>query len=100
LPTQMFEGQPISVLEAYASGCAVITTGQPGIRDVFSDGINGFEVPAASSAAIARSLAKCVACIDRLQQIAAGNRRTAGERYRPATFTTSLTKILESVEAA
>src|SRR5688572_28192161 len=35
LPTRMLEGQPISVLEAYAAGCVVVTTGQAGTRDVF-----------------------------------------------------------------
>ncbi len=36
------EGQPISILEAYATGCAVITDESVGgIRDIFSDDING-----------------------------------------------------------
>ena len=100
LPTRMFEGQPISILEAYASGCAVITTGQPGIRDVFSDGINGFEIPAGSSAELANVLARAVGLVDRLREMAVGNRRTAGERYRQVTFTSALTRILESAEAA
>ncbi len=100
LPTKMFEGQPISILEAYASGCAVITTGQPGIRDVFTDGINGFEVSEGSSAGIAAVLTKTVDLTDRLRQMAIGNRRTAEERYRPVTFITALMRILEGVEAA
>ena len=36
-----YEGQPISILEAYASGCSVITTNQGGILDIFKDDING-----------------------------------------------------------
>src|SRR6185369_8468194 len=45
LPTYYpYEGQPISILEAYAAGCAVITTDHSGIFDVFADGINGFAV--------------------------------------------------------
>lgn len=36
------EGQPISILEAYVTGCAVITDESVGgIRDIFSDEING-----------------------------------------------------------
>ena len=35
------EGQPISILEAYVTGCSVITTNQGGIQDIFIDGVNG-----------------------------------------------------------
>lgn len=36
------EGQPLSILEAYANGCAVITDPTVGgIRDIFTDEING-----------------------------------------------------------
>lgn len=100
LPTRMFEGQPISILEAYASGCAVITTAQPGIGDVFTNGINGFEIPAGSNAELANVLAKAVGLVDRLREIGIGNRRTAGERYRQVTFTSALARILEGAEAA
>jgi glycosyltransferase involved in cell wall biosynthesis len=100
LPTRMFEGQPISILEAYASGCAVITTGQPGIRDVFSDGVHGFEVDEGSAASIAAALRRALQDPDRLRQIAVANRRTAGERYRASTFTAAVARILEGGRAA
>ena len=32
-----FEGQPLSILEAYASGCIVLTTKKPGIKDIFEE---------------------------------------------------------------
>lgn len=35
------EGQPISILEAYVTGCSVITTNQGGIQDIFRNEING-----------------------------------------------------------
>lgn len=35
------EGQPISILEAYMTGCSVITTNQGGIGDIFQNEING-----------------------------------------------------------
>jgi len=96
LPTRMFEGQPISILEAYASGCVVLTTGQAGIRDVFGDGVNGFEIQERSPESIAVTLAKILDDVDGLRQIALGNRRTAGERYRADRFSAALTKILEA----
>lgn len=45
LPTYYkYEGQPISILEAYAAGCSVVTTNHAGIPDIFIDGINGINV--------------------------------------------------------
>jgi glycosyltransferase involved in cell wall biosynthesis len=42
LPTYYpVEGQPISILEAYAAGCAVVTTNQGGISDIFVSKKNG-----------------------------------------------------------
>jgi glycosyltransferase involved in cell wall biosynthesis len=95
LPTRMREGQPIAILEAYAAGCVVVTTGQRGIRDVFTSQVNGFEVVEQSPAAIAAVLAGALDDTDRLRQIGSANRRTAGERYRVETFTAALTRALE-----
>jgi glycosyltransferase involved in cell wall biosynthesis len=44
LPAYYPEGQPISILEAYASGCTVVTTNDRGIGDIFVNGVNGIEV--------------------------------------------------------
>ncbi|MGE5838249.1 MAG: glycosyltransferase family 4 protein [Acidobacteriota bacterium] len=96
LPTRMFEGQPISILEAYASGCVVLTTAQPGILDVFSDEVNGFVVLERSAASIATVLSRVVDDIDRIRQMAVVNRRTAEERYRARMFTGALARILEA----
>lgn len=100
LPTRMFEGQPISILEAYASGCVVVTTGQRGIRDVFSAGTNGFEVREQSAASITAVLANAMDDIDRLRNMAVANRRTAGAHYRTTTFTATLTRIMEAGKPA
>jgi glycosyltransferase involved in cell wall biosynthesis len=43
LPTYYaYEGQPISILEAYASGSTVATTYHSGIPDIFSANVNGY----------------------------------------------------------
>ncbi len=45
LPTNYpYEGQPISILEGYASSCAVITCAHSGIPDIFSDEVNGYYI--------------------------------------------------------
>jgi glycosyltransferase involved in cell wall biosynthesis len=96
LPTRMFEGQPISILEAYAAGCVVMTTGQRGILDVFTGGVNGFELVAGSVESIAAALGTLPGAIERLEQMAVANRRMAAERYRPSTYIAALTRILET----
>ena len=100
LPTRMFEGQPISVIEAYAAGCAVVTTGQRGIRDIFADGVNGFEIDAAAPASISAALASAVHAGERLGALGLANRRVAGQRYRTAGFTTALRRLLETAVPA
>jgi glycosyltransferase involved in cell wall biosynthesis len=96
LPTRMFEGQPISILEAYAAGCVVMTTGQRGILDVFTGGVNGFEVVSGSVESIAAALGTLPGAVERLEQMAVANLRTAGERYRTTTYIAALRRILET----
>jgi hypothetical protein len=56
----------------------VVTTGQRGMQDVFTDGINGFEVVERSAASIAAVAASASGDTGRLRQMAVANRRTAG----------------------
>ncbi|HUL74549.1 MAG TPA: glycosyltransferase family 4 protein [Vicinamibacterales bacterium] len=96
LPTYYpYEGQPISILEAYATGCAVITTAHSGIPDVFRDGVNGYVVQAQSSEAIRQVLEKIARDPRPLVTMALTNRDMASERFRTETYQSSLTRILE-----
>lgn len=45
LPSYYREGVPHSILEAMATGRAIITTDSPGCRETVKEGINGFLVP-------------------------------------------------------
>lgn len=47
------EGTPRTVLEAMATGRAVITTDAPGCRETVVDGVNGYLVPVADAQAVA-----------------------------------------------
>lgn len=96
LPTALLEGQPISILEAYASGCAVITTTQPGILDIFTPGKNGWAVEARNPASIAAAL---TAARDNRQlagTIAQRNHVQARENFRTVAFSQAVARILES----
>jgi glycosyltransferase involved in cell wall biosynthesis len=97
LPTSLNEGQPISILEAYASGCAVITTDQGGIRDIFRDKINGYKVQKKSANSIRLVIEQIIEKPKELFPIAILNRKTANNKYRTSIYNASLIKIIEDI---
>jgi glycosyltransferase involved in cell wall biosynthesis len=94
LPTRFREGQPVSIIEAYASGCVVLTTSQPGINDVFRDGTNGHYVGQASPGSIMEALARCVHEPARLLEIALQNRATAETSYRIGAYVSGIEALM------
>ena len=96
LPTTFLEGQPISILEAYASGCVVLTTGQPGVLDIFSGDINGYEISKNDHLSIKSIIEKLIVISDNLIGIALNNSRTATSNYRTDIFSRGVSSILLS----
>ncbi|MBK7250108.1 MAG: glycosyltransferase family 4 protein [Gammaproteobacteria bacterium] len=98
LPTYYpYEGQPISLLEAYASGCAVITTDHSGIPDVFTDGVNGYEVEKRSAAALRRAIVRALTMPEDLHSMATANLRAAQLRFRTSIYARELVRIVSEV---
>ena len=98
LPTYYYyEGQPISILEAYASGSVVITTDHGGISDIFKNGVNGFEVRKKSVASIKRKIEQILKKPEQLLPIALSNREIVYDKYRTSTYCSSLRKIFENI---
>ncbi len=96
LPTYFpYEGQPISLLEAYASGCAVLTTDHSGIRDVFEPETNGYEVAKGSVVSLRMALEKALANPERLRAMAARNLQAAQREYRESRFKTNVMRIVD-----
>ncbi len=101
LPTYYpYEGQPISILEAYASGCAVITTDHSGIFDVFVPEICGLTVEPKSVNSLTSALRRCLADRAMLHEQAHHNRQLAQERYRVSTYTSRLLSVLSKLYVA
>lgn len=94
LPTSLFEGQPISILEAYASGCVVLSTKSGGIVDIFKGGINGYETPTGSPVGIRNTMEQIINDSDNLLPIANNNRITAEDLYRISIYNNSLKQIM------
>lgn len=95
LPTYYpYEGQPISILEAYAAGCAVITTDHSGIFDIFSDGANGLAVAKESVAALRSAIEQALERPHDLHRMARDNHQLALRSYRTTRYTDDLLAIL------
>jgi glycosyltransferase involved in cell wall biosynthesis len=96
LPTYYpYEGQPISILEAYATGCVVIATDHSGIPDIFSDQVNGYMVKIKSPNSIRCAIEKCVDSEKTLHIIALENRNVAIQKYRTAIYSASIIKAFD-----
>jgi glycosyltransferase involved in cell wall biosynthesis len=99
LPTYYaFEGQPISILEGYAAGCAVIATNHSGIGDVFSEGVNGYLVEKRSVDSLREAIERAVQNPSALLAFARKNHATAVRQYRPSRYTGDLLRILSAVQ--
>lgn len=96
LPTSFMEGQPISILEAYASGCVVLTTPRPGILDIFEPGSNGHVIEPDGAALLAAALAGPCQDLVELRNIALRNRQLAEETFRVKVFCDRVEQVLAS----
>ncbi len=97
LPTYYpFEGQPISILEGYATGCVVITSDHSGIPYVFRDNFNGFLVEKKSVISLAKALRRLLSEKEDLKKIAINNRDEALEKYRTEIYQKKILQILEN----
>ncbi|OTE96948.1 hypothetical protein BCS42_02590, partial [Crenothrix sp. D3] len=98
LPTYYpYEGQPISILEAYATGCAVITTDHSGIYDVFTDGVNGFGVSKKSYLSLKSAIEKAIGSTTLLRNFAMNNLITAQNNYTTDNYNSNLMVVINSV---
>lgn len=94
LPTYYpFEGQPISILEGYATGCVVITSNHSGIPYIFEDNVNGLRVEKKSISSLAGALKNLISEKERLMEIAFHNRDEALAKYRTSIYQEKLLKI-------
>lgn len=94
LPTDYLEGQPIAIIEAYASGCCVLTTNKPGINDIFIDKLNGFSIKNNNPSAIASALEDMLNNLDNCKLIALRNRDLAEKDFKKINYFKSIKQIL------
>jgi glycosyltransferase involved in cell wall biosynthesis len=94
LPTYYpFEGQPISILEAYSTGCVVITSNHSGIPFIFSHEKNGYMVEKKSVQSLIEGITYLVEHKSTLSTIAFNNRDLAFSKYRTQIFQNNIKSI-------
>ena len=94
LPTAFKEGQPLAIHEAYASGCAVITTGQPGILDIFKPAVHGWLIAPQSVESTRDALRAVLHARPTLLPMALANREEAGRRFSQERSTDGVVAVL------
>lgn len=77
----LFEGTPLTLMEAMMSGLPVVTTATCGMKDVIEDGSNGVLVPVRAPAAIASAVERLRADPECRERLGRSARRRAQERY-------------------
>ena len=98
-----YEGQPISIIEAYASGCFVIITSNGGIIDIFGSGINGLFIDIDIDIDIDvdvfrerlnKQLDMLISDIEKYKDIAHFNFKEASKKYTQDIFCKKISHIL------
>jgi glycosyltransferase involved in cell wall biosynthesis len=81
LPSYYREGIPRSILEAMATGRAIVTTNLPGCRDTVEEGINGFTVEPQNPGQLADSLRTFLHDPSLAQRMGARSRQIAEAKF-------------------
>lgn len=88
------EGTPRTVLEALATGRAIITTDAPGCRETVSDNVNGLIVPIKDSARLAEAMERFCVSSELATKMGAASLELA-KRFDVRTVTADLLRILD-----
>ncbi len=75
------EGTPRTVLEAMATGRAIITTNVPGCKETVVQGENGFLVDVKNPDSLARAMIKCIENPDLILKMGKRSREIAEQKY-------------------
>lgn len=89
------EGTPRSVLEAMATGRAVLTSDAPGCRETVNDGVNGYLVPVRDVNALAQRMRELIDDPELTGRMGKASLRIAREKYDVHKVNAKLMRDLE-----
>lgn len=88
------EGTPRTVLEAMATGRAVVTTDAPGCRETVREGVNGLLVPPRDAGALAAAIRRFAVEPGLAERMGEASLRIARERYDVAKVNAAMLRLL------
>lgn len=91
----LFEGTPLTLMEAMASGLPVVTTATCGMRDVIRDGENGLLVPVRSPEKIADAVERLCCDAELRARLGRAARIEAAEKYNWETVAAPVAEAYE-----
>jgi glycosyltransferase involved in cell wall biosynthesis len=89
------EGLPKSLLEAAASGRAIVTTDVPGCREIVRDGENGRLVPARNATALASALRELITDADKRHRMGRRGRQRVEQEFADKKVVAQTLKLYE-----
>ncbi|MBE0434003.1 glycosyltransferase [candidate division WOR-3 bacterium] len=96
LPSR-WEGLPLSMLEAMASGLPVVATNVGGIPEVIVDGVNGILVPPSSPGRLAEAIARLVSNRRLALELGQNARRHIEQHYSIRLYSENMLKLYDAV---
>ena len=84
--SSLWEGMPLTPVEAFSVGTPVIATDVPGSLEIVEDKTNGLVVPTANSNELANAIMHITAVPSLLQQLSEGASQTYAEKFNYKTF--------------
>ncbi len=93
----LWEGLPVSILEAMAAGKPVIATAVGGNSEAVVHGVTGLRVPPRDPAALAQAIRSILADPALAQRLAASGRARAHEEFSATTMVRRTTAVYEEI---
>jgi glycosyltransferase involved in cell wall biosynthesis len=93
----LFEGTPLTLIEAMASGLPIVTTSTCGMRDVVEDGRNGLLAAIRSPKALIRAVERLIANRNLRRSLGENAQRDATTHYSWASSSKNLRQAYEQV---
>ena len=96
LPSR-WEGLPLSLLEAMASGLPVIATNVGGIPEVIVDGVNGILVPPSSTGSLAEAIARLLSNRRLALNLGQRARRHIEQHYSLESYSENVLELYDTI---
>jgi len=95
--TSLNEGTPVTLIEAMASGKAVVATSVGGVPDIVFDGQTGILVPSRDEEKFAKSIVNLLQDPSKRQDLGKHGREFAMDNYRKERLVANISKLYESL---